>query len=176
MSKTVPIWCAAGFAAALLLAGCSSGPAKPPILQYNLGEKVPVGHLSYTVFETQWLTKLGEGGNERVPQNRFFLIRLSAVNGGSSDAAIPNLTLEDDKGQKYEELTNGEGVPQWIGFLRTARPADSVQGNVVFDVPPGHYKVTVTDEDQSHAARVDIPLSFGAETPEVLSPGDPRKQ
>jgi len=171
MRKSVPVLCAA----ALLLSGCS-GPAKPTILQYNMGEKVPVGHLSYTIFETQWLTHLGEGPGARVPQNRFFLVRLSAVNGGSNDAPIPTLTLEDDKGQKYEELSNGEGVPQWIGFLRTARPADSVQGNVVFDVPPGHYKVTMTDEDQSHAARVDIPLSFGAETPEVLSPGDPRKQ
>jgi len=171
MFKSVPALCAA----ALLLAGCS-GPVKPPIMQYNMGEKVPVGHLSYTVFETQWLTHLGEGSAARVPQNRFFLIRLSAVNGGSNDAAIPTLTLEDDKGHKYEELSNGEGVPQWIGFLRTARPADSVQGNIVFDVPPGHYKATMTDEDQSHAARVDIPLSFGAETPEVLAPGDPRKQ
>jgi hypothetical protein len=171
MFKSVPALCAL----ALLLAGCSS-PAKPPFMQYNMGEKVPVGHLSYTVFETQWLTHLGEGPTARVPQNRFFLIRLSAVNGGSNDAAIPSLTLEDDKGQKYEELSNGEGVPQWIGFLRTARPADSVQGNIVFDVPPGHYKLTMTDEDQSHGARVDIPLSFGAETPEVLAPGDPRKQ
>jgi Domain of unknown function (DUF4352) len=175
MFKSVPIWCAAALAMTMLGSGCSS-PAKPPISQYNMGEKVPVGRLSYTVFETQWLTHLGEGASARVPQNRFFLVRLSAVNGGSSDTAIPTLTLEDDKGQKYEELSNGDGVPQWIGFLRTARPADSVQGNVVFDVPPGHYKMTLTDEDQSHAARVDIPLSFGAETPEVLSPGDPRKQ
>src|SRR5262249_21283888 len=149
---------------------------KPTLLQYNMGEKVPVGRISYTIFETQWLTHLGEGAAQRVPQNRFFLVRLSAVNGGSSDASIPNLTLENDKGQKYEELSNGEGVPQWIGYLRSARPADSVQGNVVFDAPPGHYKLNVTDEDRSHAALVDIPLSFGAETPEVLSPGDPRKQ
>jgi hypothetical protein len=66
-------------------------------------------------------------------------------------------------------------VPQWIGYLRTAHPADALQGNILFDVPPGHYKITMSDEEQ-HAALVDIPLSFGAETPEVLSPGDPRKQ
>jgi hypothetical protein len=175
MFRSVPFWCATGLAA-VLLSGCSSEPAKPPLKQYNMGEKVPVGHLSYTIFETQWLTHLGEGAAQRVPQNRFFLIRLSVVNGGSGDAAIPNMTLEDDKGQKYDELSNGEGVPQWVGYLRTAHPADALQGNVVFDVPPGHYKLTMADEDQSHAARVDIPLSFGAETPEVLSPGDPTKQ
>ena len=111
-----------------------------------------------------------------MPQNRFFLVRLSAMNGGTSDARIPNITLEDDKGQKYEELSDGEGAPQWIGFLRSARPSDSVQGNILFDVPPGHYKATVFDEDRSHTATIDIPLSFGAETPEIVSPGDPRKQ
>jgi hypothetical protein len=176
MRKLVPGWCIAGLAAAVLAAGCSEGRKKPLVVQYNMGEKVPVGHLSYTVFETQWLTQLGDGATARVPQNRFFLIRLSAVNGGSADAAVPNLTIEDDKGHRYEELSNGDGVPQWIGFLRSAHPADSVQGNIVFDAPAAHYTLTMTDEDQSHAARVDIPLSFGAETPEVLSPGDPRKQ
>src|SRR5215470_14579949 len=105
MFQMVRVRCVAAIAAVLVVGGCS-GPSKPAILQYNMGEKVPVGRLSYTIFETQWLTHLGEGANSRVPQNRFFLVRLSAVNGGSSDAAIPNLTLENDKGQKYEELTN----------------------------------------------------------------------
>jgi hypothetical protein len=176
MFHSVRFWFAAGFAVAVLLSGCSSDPPKSPVLQYNMGEKAPVGHLSYTIFETQWLTQLGEGAAARIPQSRFFLLRLSAVNGGSADAAVPNVTLEDDKGRKYEELSNGEGVPQWVGYLRTAHPADSVQGNVLFDVPPGHYKARLTDDGGAHAALVDIPLSFGAETPEVLSPGDPRKQ
>lgn len=157
---------------AMLLAGCSSEPAQSPVLQYNLGEKAPVGHLTYTVFETQWLTKLGEGIDARVPQNRFFLVRLSAVNGGSSDASIPNFTIQDDAGHSYDELSDGEGVPQWIGYLRSAKPADFVQGNVVFDAPPGHYKMRVAD-DQKHAAMIDIPLSFGAETPEVVTPVGP---
>ncbi|HLH19352.1 MAG TPA: DUF4352 domain-containing protein [Bryobacteraceae bacterium] len=155
-------------AVAVWLVGCSSQPAAPPMSTYGLGERAPVGHLTYTVFETQWVTHFGDGVDARLPQNRFFLIRLSAVNGGSSDAIVPNFTIEDDKGHVYQELSDGEGVPQWIGYLRSAKPADFVQGNIVFDAPPAHYKLKLTD-GQQHAAIVDIPLSFGAETPDLLS-------
>ncbi len=158
-------------AAPLFLAGCSSAPAKPPISTYLLGEKVQLGRLSYTAFETQWLTQIGDGPTPRVPENRFFLIRLSAVNGGSQDAPVPNLTVEDDKGKSYDEVSDGEGVPQWAGYLRTVKPADTLQGNVVFDAPPGHYKLKLRDETNSRFAYVDIPLSFGAETPDVPTPG-----
>jgi hypothetical protein len=152
------------------LAACSSEPARGPVLQYNMGEKVPVGHLTYTVFETQWATHFGDGVNARVPQNRFFLVRLSAVNGGVSEAPIPNATIEDDARHTYGELTDGDGVPQWIGYLRSAKPADFVQGNLVFDAPPGHYKLRLTD-GQQNAALVDMPLTFGAETPEITPVG-----
>jgi hypothetical protein len=53
-------------------------------------------------------------------------------------------------------------------------PNDSTQGNVVFDVPPRHYKLKVTDETGDHIAYIDIPLSFGADTPEVPIPGIPK--
>ena len=148
------------------LAGCSSEQAESPVRQYSMGEKVPVGRLTYTVFETQWATHFGAGVDSRVPQNRFFLVRLTAVNGGSAEAPVPNFTIEDDSGHTYSELSDGDGVPQWIGYLRSVKPADFVQGNAVFDAPPGHYRLRVTD-NQRNAALVDMPLTFGAETPEV---------
>lgn len=159
-------------ATGLFLNGCSSTPAAPPISNYIMGEKVQLGRLSYTIFETQWLTHLGEGATARVPQNRFFLIRLSAVNGGSNDSPVPPLSIQDDQGHVYEELSNGEAVPQWAGYLRTVKPADVVQGNIIFDAPTGHYKLKLMDETNTKAAVVDIPLSFGAETPEVVAPGE----
>lgn len=158
--------------AALLLSGC--GEQKFPVRTYPLGEKVMIGHLSYTVFETQWLTELGDPATPRVPQNRFFLVRTSIVNSGSSEVVSPNLTVEDDQGHSYPEVSNGDGVPQWIGYLRQIKPADSAQGNLVFDVPPGHYKLRVMDEDENHAALIDIPLSFNAETPQIPAPGAPK--
>jgi hypothetical protein len=157
---------------AAALAGCTAGSAPAPVQQYLMGDKVPVGHLTYTVFETQWATHFGDGVDARIPQNRYFLIRLSVVNGGSTEASVPNFSIEDDSGRSYPELSAGDGVPQWIGYLRSVKPADYIQGNAVFDAPPGHYKLKVIDSQQ-HAALIDIPLSFGAETPEVVTPVGP---
>jgi hypothetical protein len=153
--------------AALVFGGCSSTPSKPPMSTYLLGEKVQLGRLSYTAFETQWLTHLGEGPAPRVPENRFFLVRMAVTNSGSQDVSVPPLVIQNDKGKTYDELSNGEGVPQWIGYLRTVKPANTLQGNVVFDAPAGHYKLKLADESNSVFGLVDIPLSFGAETPEL---------
>jgi hypothetical protein len=161
--------------AALSLNACSDKPAFP-VRSYPMGDRVTLGHIIYTVFETQWLTQIPQDPTPRIPQHRFFLVRLSAVNSSASDVVIPNLTIQDDHGKTYEELSNGEGVPQWIGFLRHAKPADSVQGYIVFDSPPAHYKLRVTDETDERAALIDIPLSFGAETPDVPIPGVPKQE
>jgi hypothetical protein len=160
--------------AGLLLSGCST-PSAPPINNYLMGEKVLLGRLSYTVFETQWLTHLGEGPSARVPQHRFFLVRFSAVNGGSNEANVANTTVVNDKGEVFEELSSGEGVPQWAGYLRLLKPADTLQGNMVFDAPPGHYKIKVSDENGTQFALIDLPLTFGAETPDVVAPGEKKK-
>ena len=167
--------CSAVAMAALLLAGCST-PAAPPVNSYLMGEKVLLGRLSYTVFETQWLTHLGESAASRVPQHRFFLVRFSVVNGGSSEATVANTTIVNDKGEVFEELSSGEGVPQWAGYLRVLKPADTLQGHMVFDAPPGHYKIKVADEEGTRFALIDLPLTFGAETPEVVAPGEKKKQ
>jgi len=167
MPLSRPVLLLAALAAAFLPTACSSGEKNLPAHTYNLGERVALGHIVYTVFETQWLTHLGEGAGSRIPQNRFFLVRISATNGLGSEIIAPNLTVEDDRGTTYSELSDGEGVPQWAGFLRSVKPAESAQGNLLFDAPPGHYKLKLADETGERTAYVDIPLSFGAETPEI---------
>jgi len=158
-------------AALLTLSSCSAGKDNS-LKVYEVGTHAEVGHIIYTVFETQWLPQIGAGDTARVPSNRFFLIRLSAVNSGSEEVLIPNMTLVDDQGNNIEELENGEGVPQWIGYLRKAHPADSVSGNVVFDAAPKHYRLKVSDENGEKPALIDIPLSFNAETPQLPLPGN----
>jgi hypothetical protein len=141
-----------------------------------MGEKIALGHIIYTVFETQWLTEAGTAPDVRVPQNRFFLVRLSASNSGNSDTIIPSMSVVDDKGTTYQEMQRGDGIPQWIGSLRSVHPAEAAAGNVVFDCPPAHYKLRLTDEDGERAALVDIPLNFINETPEMPVPAaDPKK-
>lgn len=163
----------AGFAA-LLLTGCSQPSF--PVRTYPMGDKVNLGHLVYTVYETQWLTQAGTAPAIRLPQNRFFLVRISAGNSGGGDLMVPNLTVEDDQGHSYPELQNGDGIPQYIGYLRSVAPAEAAAGNLVFDCPPGHYKLRVTDEDGERAALIDIPLSFTSETPEVPIPNSEKEK
>jgi hypothetical protein len=160
-------------AAVLSLSSCSRGGGETSEKVYELGARAEVGHIIYTVFETQWLPQLGTGDAARVPKNRFFLIRLTAVNSGSDNVLVPNMTLRDDQGNTVEELSNGDGVPQWVGYLRKVAPADSVSGNVVFDAEPKHYRLRVTDENEEKAALIDIPLNFSAETPQLSLPPTP---
>ena len=162
--------------AASLSTGCSSDEKSYPVRTYNMGERVDLGHIVYIVFETQWLTHIGDGNDARIPQNRFFLVRMQATNSLGSDVMVPNVSVVDDSGKVYNELDNGEGVPQWIGFLRNVKPAESAQGNLVFDAPPRHYKLKLSDETGDRTAYIDIPLSFGAETPEMPTPGSASKQ
>jgi hypothetical protein len=161
--------------AASILSSCGEGDRPFPVRTYGMGEKIELGHISYQVFETQWLTHIGTGTDARIPQNRFFLVRLAAGNGGGGDVIVPNMSIEDDSGNTYRELSDGTGVPQWAGYLRTVKPADSAQGNVLFDAPPRRYKLRVTDETGEKAALIDIPLSFGSETPEIPTPGAEKK-
>jgi hypothetical protein len=157
-------------AVVFLFTGCSKKDL--PVRTYPLGEKVVLGGLIYSAFETQWLTQMGEEPAPRLPQNRFFLVRVSITNSSSADAMAPAMSIVDDNGNTYQELSNGEGAPQWIGYLRQIRPADTAQGNVIFDAPPRHYKLRVTDDTGERVGLIDIPLSFTAETPEVIHPGD----
>lgn len=153
-----------------LLTSCSR--EKPvPVPTFSMGERVRVGHLVYAAFDTQWLPQIGSGLTARVPQNRFFLVRVSITNAGGSSAAAPDLSIVDDNGNSYEELSDGQGVPQWIGYLRQINAADTAQGNLVFDVVPRHYKLRVTDEDGQNSALIDLPLEFNPQlAPEVPIP------
>src|ERR1035437_5349864 len=155
-------------AAASLLSSCGDSEEKAsPVRTYSMGERATVGHVIYVVFETQWLTHIGTGADARVPEHRFFLVRLNAVNSLGSDILVPNFSIEDDSGNTYPELSSGEGVPQYIGYLRSVKPAESVQGTALSAPPPRHYKMKIADETGEKVAYIDIPLSFVSETPDV---------
>jgi Domain of unknown function (DUF4352) len=147
-----------------------------------MGERAQTGVLIYNVFDTKWMAQAGSGLNARVPANRFFLIRMSIVNSGSTETAAPRLTIADDYGQSYTELENGEGVPQWLGILRHLKPAENVTGNIVFDAPPRHYKLHISDESEEHKAIIDIPLTFAQDAPpdlplpQVPAPPQPKQK
>jgi hypothetical protein len=151
-----------GITVLLALAACSRTPSGPSAKVFGVGEKVTTGHLTYAVLEVQWITQLATGPQIRVPQNRFLLIRLSTVNGCPDETLLPNLTVEDDAGNSYPELNNGDGVPQWTGFLRKVKPAEASQGVIAFDAPPRHYRLKVVDESGDQPRYIDLPLNFGS--------------
>jgi len=106
----------------------------------------------------------------RIPENRFLLVRVSILNSGGEDAVAPAMVIEDETGKTYDELSDGRGVPGWVTYLRTVKPGNAVQGWAVFDAPPKHYKLRANDENSDRYALIDVPLSFGSESPEMALP------
>jgi hypothetical protein len=154
----------AGLAALLYGVGCS--PAPSSARTFRMGEPVHLGSLAYNVYDTRWLTHLGEGIGARIPENRFFLVRVSISNAGPDEIVVPAMTLIDESGAALQELPGADHVPQWLGLVRTVKPGQSIQGNIVFDCSPRNYRLRIADENERHAALVEIPLDFTAETPE----------
>ncbi len=129
-----------------------------------MGDKVQLGPLVYHVTEADWKTQLGEFPSVRMPERRFLLIRISVTNGGGATVTIPQAELENASGETFQELTDGAGVPEWIGLLRSLKPAATDQGVIAFDVPANEYRLRLTDgADVEHArvVYVKVPLSFG---------------
>lgn len=161
---------AAALASLALLASCSGGTAThAPIRTYQMGQRVDLTPLVYAVFEKQWLAQLGSGSNAILPRNRFLTIRLTVTSGAGGESYVPAMTLVDDAGATCDEITSGDAVdaiPRWIGSLRAIKPADTLEGNVLFDCAPKHYRLKLTSEEDK-AAYVDIPLSFESESPGV---------
>ena len=145
------------------LCSCGGKAKQPP--SYAMGQGAAAGHLVYTAFETQWLNRLGEGTDARIPQNRFFAIRMTIHNQGGGSAMVPNFAVEDDAGNSYAEQTDGGQLAQWMGILRQVNPGDTLQGTVLFDVAPRHYKLRVYDENSQQSVLIDIPLTFSQDSP-----------
>jgi hypothetical protein len=160
-------------ASVLLACGCSNSQSGFAVRTYRMGDRVEVGSLIYNVFDVKWMPQLGDGPSARIPKDRFFLVRLSVVNSGGRPTTVPIFQVVDSNGNTHDEISAGQDVPQWIGFLRELQPADSLQGNALFDVTPAHYKLRVTDESEERVALVDIPLQFQMENPGLPEPAAP---
>jgi hypothetical protein len=134
-----------------------------------MGERAQAGTLIYTVTEAEWLDRLGDEPDVRVPEHRFLAIRLSVTNSGAATSGIPMLSLVDSRGERHPELTNGAGLTDWLGFLRQIKPANTEYGRVLFDVPAGGYRLRVVNDaepENERAALVEIPLDLGPAIPQ----------
>ncbi len=171
----LPTLCLATLAlvAGLPLAGCKK--QAPAQIVFQMGERATATPMTYNVVQTGWRTQLGDILQVRVPQNRYLVIALSATNGGGHPVSVPFFTLESPSGAEYKELESGDGVDNWFGLLREVAPAETKQGNIVFDVPLGSYRLRLTDGGEPGSEKfvwVEIPLRIdGDSTVEMPLPG-----
>ena len=157
-------------AAAMLGGGCSAVTQSERV--HQMGDLATVGPVIYNVLETEWRAGLGETFQQKIPKNKYLLVRLTITNSGNKDVAIPLLSLEDQAGNSHMEVSEVEGLSGWLGLLRVVEPAGTLQGVIVFDVPVGDYRLRVTDGgelESEKTALVEIPLTLGTPDP-IRSP------
>jgi hypothetical protein len=121
---------------------------------------------------------LGEGFNIRVPQNRFLILTVSATNGGGNEASVPLLSLQASNGEIFQELMDGNGVSDWLGALRSIKPAGTMTGRIIFDVPRSTFHLRLPDAGEpgyEKYALVEIPLSLDVEQVQTPLPGTDSK-
>lgn len=145
--------------AAFCLAGCAGKSASKT---YEMGEEIATGSLVYVVTQTTWNEQLDGEHGARVPAHKFLLVNVTVRNGGRETAGVPLLAIIDSAGKETMELDKGEGVPQWLGALRTLPPGETISGNLLYDVPRGAYKLRVSsggDVEKESTALVNLPYS-----------------
>jgi hypothetical protein len=152
--------------AALLTAGCKPRRTSEQ-LNYAMGERITAGPLVYNVVQTVWRTQLGDVFKTRVPDDRYLLISLSVTNSSADTVSVPFFQLEGPNRKTYSEIEDGTGIDNWFGLLRDITPAQTKQGNIVFDVPLTSFRLRLTDGGEPGTEKyvwVDIPLRMDTDS------------
>ena len=166
MFRRAPFLLLLPLAAVFSMTGCGARQQSLRV-DYEMGERVTVGPLTYNVIESSWRSQLGNEFKLRLPQQRFLMITVSVTNGGGHEVSVPLLTLENSSGQSFLESDSGDGVENWFGILRSLAPAQTQQGRIVFDVPLSSYKLRLSDGGPAGTERyswVQIPLRMDTDT------------
>ncbi len=132
---------------------------------HQLGDKVQVGGVLYSVLDAAWANELEAGGGlPRTPHHKFLVVQLSLSNVGNKEVTLPLLHVVKPDKTDVLELSEGQGVEGWLGILRTLNPTETKVGRVVFDVPQGAYNLRLTDggdPDTEKTAVVALPAKKG---------------
>jgi len=128
-----------------------------------MGDPVKTGPLVYTVLDTEWFDQIGDPAAPRLPRNHFLTVLISVTNTGSMTAGVPPLTIVNSQRVTYAEIGDANGVPEWLGYLRTVRPAETLHGRILFDAPTGDYSLRVLDDaepENQSSALIRMPLEL----------------
>ena len=138
--------------------GCGPAP-QAEARTYSVGERVEAGIFGYHVSSFDWATQIGAGPEAKTAAQRFLIVRLDAFNRSSTDQLVPPLTLMDDSDQIYPEVTAATADSQWLGLNRKVGANETGRGNVIFDVPLGHYRLRLVDATNlDQTVLIDLPL------------------
>ena len=149
-----------------VLSGCAK-PQNSTQINYQMGERITNGPLVYNVVQTVWKPQIGDLFTARTPENRFLMIMLSATNSGGKEVALPFFPWRERTARSTKRLKMVDGVENWFGLLRTLNPAETRQGNLVFDVPLTSYRLRLTDGGELGTEKnvwVEIPLRLDTDT------------
>ncbi|MCC6537513.1 MAG: DUF4352 domain-containing protein [Bryobacterales bacterium] len=156
-----------------VLAGCTRQQQV-----HQLGDKVQVGGVLYSVIDAEWVNELNSGGGlPRTPQHRFLVVQLSMSNVGNKETTLPLLHVVKPDNTELLELSEGQGIESWLGILRTLNPTETKVGRIVFDVPQGAYNLRLTDggdPDTEKTAVVALPAKSkgGMDSPLLNTPAN----
>ena len=143
--------------------GCRRGQQAGPGEVFSMGSQVRVGSLTYQVIDADWRDSLDTATGPRQPKNRYLMLNVTVTNNGNEDAGVPLMALIDSKGTENLEERKGDGVPQWLGYLRVLAPGTSQSGYVLFDAPAESYKMRVSsggEPDKEQTALIEIPFKI----------------
>jgi hypothetical protein len=151
----------------LWLGSCGAPPPAEESRVYRTGDAVTIGNLTYTVIDTRILPQLERNPDStRFPDERFFVVRVNIQNSGPGDEPVPAMALVSDEGRVYNELTDGSGLPDWLGIVRTANSGQTLEGTVLFDAPARHFRLRLTEEYAIPELSIDLPLRFSDAEPQ----------
>lgn len=150
--------------ATLLMLAALAGCTKQQQI-HQVGDKVQVGGVLYSVLDADWVNELDAGGGlPRTPQHKYLVVQLSISNVGNKETTLPLLHVVKPDNSEVLELSEGQGVEGWLGILRTLNPTETKVGRIVFDVPQAAYNLRLTDggePDSEKTAVVALPAKKG---------------
>ena len=136
----------------LLIAGCAAGPRR-----VALGADAKVGVFTYRVLTVQWQDQIGRGEGAAAPDTRFYVVYLTVTNNGAEPLPFPRARLVDAAGREYEESPKARQRGIGLGSLQAMSPGFTINGSLVFDVPPGAYTLILSGGNKGEAV-ISLPM------------------
>ncbi len=124
--------------------GHTDAVSEPAVPVAQLGQTVHVGYWTYRVNSAEWVPGIANGLTYEQPDAAFLVINLSARNEDRSESVLPPVKLIDASGREFSQSSAGALSDGFFSPLKSLNPGVGSRANVVFDVPPGQYRIRLS--------------------------------